>query len=134
VFRHENKCILISLFPTFLLDQKSSKKIKAVEVILEIHNIFGRPTQTPHSFKNGGSDIYASYCLLTFLKLLVKQGSLFALRCWDFYELPQRPLAPRLRVSQRNCRCTVPHFVFFARNFFVNSVVSKMFDVQKALA
>jgi hypothetical protein len=53
VFREENMCVPIFLFPTFLLDQKSSKKIKAVEVILEIHNIFGRPTQTPHSFKNG---------------------------------------------------------------------------------
>jgi hypothetical protein len=79
----------------FLLDAKSSKKIKAVEVILEIHNIFGRPTQTPHSFKNGMGDFFSSNCLWTFLKLLVKQGSLFALRCWDFYELPQRPLAPR---------------------------------------
>jgi hypothetical protein len=88
-------CVPIFLLPTFLLDQKSSKKIKAVEVILEIHNIFGRPTQTPHSFKNGVVFFYASFCLWTFLKLFVRQGSLFALRCWDFYELPQRPFAPR---------------------------------------
>jgi hypothetical protein len=96
-----NSCVPIFLFPTFCLDAKSSKKIKAVEVILEIHNIFGRPTQTPHSFKNGviGFDILNR--VWTFLKLLVKQGSLFALRCWDFYELPQRPFAPRWRVSLR---------------------------------
>jgi hypothetical protein len=36
VCREDNKCIPIFLFPTFCLDAKSSKKIKAVEVILEI--------------------------------------------------------------------------------------------------
>jgi hypothetical protein len=45
-----------SFSPTFFLDKKSSKKIKAVEKILEILNIFGRPTQTPHSFKNGKTE------------------------------------------------------------------------------
>jgi hypothetical protein len=80
--------------PTFCLDAKSSKKIKAVEKILEIHNIFGRPTQTPHSFKNDTSGFDILKRVRTFLKLLVKQGSLFALRCWDFYVFSQRPSAP----------------------------------------
>jgi hypothetical protein len=61
-------------FLLFCLIEKSSKKIKAVEVILEIHNIFGRPTQTPHSFKNGVVVFYASILSLDIFKTVRQTG------------------------------------------------------------
>ena len=67
-------CALFFLWLSFCLDAKRNKKIKAVEKILEILNISGRPTQTPHSFKNDKQNPDASNHGWTFLKLLVYMG------------------------------------------------------------
>jgi hypothetical protein len=78
----------------FALMQKVAKKSRLLRKSLKSTTSSGdRPKLlTVLKMTTSGFDILKR--VWTFLKLLVKQGSLFALRCWDFYGFSQRPSAP----------------------------------------
>jgi cobalt-zinc-cadmium efflux system outer membrane protein len=89
--------VLFFAFPSFFLDKKRSKKIKAVEEILEIHSTSRQTNPNSSLFQKCQTDMCNTNHIPTFLKSFVYRDLSFAFQCRDFYEFPQRPLAMILK-------------------------------------